>query len=141
MEQELPIYGDGMNIRDWLFVEDHCQAIERVLADGRPGETYNIGGDAERTNIDVVRTICRLLDIRRPRRSGLYEELVRFVPDRPGHDRRYAIDAGKIRNELGWRPAHDFEAGISRTVDWYLTHQAWVSRILDGGYRMERLGT
>lgn len=139
--QELPVYGDGMNIRDWLFVEDHCHAIERVLTAGRPGETYNIGGDAERTNIDVVRTICRLLDERRPRQQGPHEELVRFVRDRPGHDRRYAIDAGKIRDELGWHPSHDFESGIARTVDWYLAHQGWVRHILDGGYRMERLGS
>jgi dTDP-glucose 4,6-dehydratase len=137
--EELPVYGDGRNIRDWLFVEDHCEAIFTVLARGRVGETYNVGGDSERMNIDVVHAICDLLDARlpaaRPRR-----ELVRFVRDRPGHDRRYAIDASKIHHELGWKPRHDFAGGLARTVDWYLNHQPWVSGILDGSYRMERLG-
>jgi dTDP-glucose 4,6-dehydratase len=137
--EALPVYGDGRNIRDWLFVEDHCEAIFAVLADGRPGETYNVGGDSERMNIDVVHAICDLLDERmpaeRPRR-----ELVRFVRDRPGHDRRYAIDASKLQTELGWRPRHDFTQGLERTIDWYLANQPWVASILDGSYRMERLG-
>ncbi|SEP05779.1 dTDP-glucose 4,6-dehydratase [Luteibacter sp. UNC138MFCol5.1] len=137
--EDLPVYGDGHNVRDWLFVEDHCEAIFAVLTGGRPGDTYNVGGDSERANIDVVHAVCDLLDARmpgpRPRR-----ELVRFVRDRPGHDRRYAIDAGKIRRELGWRPRHDFASGLERTIDWYLANQAWVAGILDGSYRMERLG-
>jgi dTDP-glucose 4,6-dehydratase len=139
--EALPIYGDGMNIRDWLFVEDHCEAIEMALFKGHRGETYNIGGDAERTNIEVVRTLCRLLDERRPRGQGSYQEQIAFVKDRPGHDRRYAIDAGKMRTELGWQPRHGFEEGMARTVDWYLANQPWVDAILDGSYRMERLGT
>jgi dTDP-glucose 4,6-dehydratase len=137
--EELPVYGDGRNIRDWLFVEDHCEAIFAVLAGGRTGETYNVGGDSERMNIDVVHAICDLIDERlpaaRPRR-----ELVRFVRDRPGHDRRYAIDASKLKGELGWRPRHDFTQGLARTIDWYLANQPWVVGILDGSYRMERLG-
>jgi dTDP-glucose 4,6-dehydratase len=137
--EELPVYGDGRNVRDWLFVEDHCEAIFAALARGRPGETYNVGGDSERMNIDVVHAICDQLDARlpveKPRR-----ELVRFVRDRPGHDRRYAIDASKIRNELGWHPKHDFTSGLARTIDWYLANQPWVAGILDGSYRMERLG-
>jgi dTDP-glucose 4,6-dehydratase len=138
--QELPVYGDGMNIRDWLFVEDHCDAIERVLARGRVGETYNVGGNAERTNIDVVRTICRLLDERRPRTVGSYTEQIAFVRDRPGHDRRYAINASKLENELGWRPGHDFTSGMACTLDWYLENEAWVESILNGSYLLERLG-
>ena len=137
----LPIYGDGQNIRDWLFVEDHCRALRRVLADGRPGETYNIGGNCEQKNIDVVKTICRAVDELRP---GLphspCESLITFVADRPGHDRRYAIDAGKIRRELGWRPEHDFASGISRTVEWYLDNPQWIARVGSGAYRRERLG-
>ena len=138
--EDLPIYGDGLNIRDWLFVEDHCEAIAQVLEGGRIGETYNVGGDSERSNIDVVKTICALLDERRPKASGKYEDQIRFVRDRPGHDRRYAIDASKLRGELGWTPRHDFTSGMARTVDWYLANQAWVGGILDGSYRMERLG-
>ena len=137
--EPLPVYGDGMNIRDWLFVEDHCEAIETVLANGRPGETYNVGGDAEQTNIEVVRTLCRLLAERRPGAKPR-EELIHFVRDRPGHDRRYAIDASKLRKELDWTPKHDFLSGIATTVDWYLANQSWVQGILDGSYRMERLG-
>jgi dTDP-glucose 4,6-dehydratase len=137
--EELPVYGDGRNVRDWLFVEDHCEAIFAVLAGGRPGETYNVGGDSERMNIDVVHAICDLLDERVPV-AGSRRELVRFVRDRPGHDRRYAIDASKLQGELGWRPRHDFTQGLSRTIDWYLANQPWVSGILDGSYRMERLG-
>ncbi|MGY3232372.1 dTDP-glucose 4,6-dehydratase [Luteibacter sp. HA06] len=137
--EPLPVYGDGLNVRDWLFVEDHCEAIEAVLAGGRVGETYNVGGDAEQTNIDVVRTICRLLDERRPRATP-YESQIQFVRDRPGHDRRYAIDASKLSSELGWKPRHDFTSGMAATVDWYLANQYWVAGILDGSYRMERLG-
>ncbi len=137
----LPVYGDGRNVRDWLYVLDHCRAIQRVLALGRPGEVYNIGGDAERENIQVVRTILKLIDERAPLPGGTSREsLISYVKDRPGHDRRYAIDAGKIKRELGWRPLESFESGMARTVDWYLAHQAWVARIADGSYRGERLG-
>lgn len=139
--EPLPVYGDGLNIRDWLYVGDHCAAIKRVLERGRVGETYNVGGNAERTNIDVVRTICSLLDAHRPLPSGKpHESLITFVKDRPGHDRRYAIDASKLQRELGWQPAQTFETGIAQTVDWYLSNQTWVQRVLDGSYRMERLG-
>ncbi len=139
--EPLPIYGDGRNVRDWLYVEDHCHAIQRALEAGRPGETYNVGGNAERENIVVVKTLCALLDERRPREDGKpRESQITFVRDRPGHDRRYAIDAGKIETELGWRPRQDFDSGMARTVDWYLANQAWVDRVLDGSYRMQRLG-
>ncbi|GAP65019.1 dTDP-glucose 4,6-dehydratase RfbB [Mizugakiibacter sediminis] len=139
--EPLPVYGDGRNVRDWLYVGDHCAAILRVLEAGRVGETYNVGGDAERENIQVVKTICALLDERRPLAGGRrHESLITYVKDRPGHDRRYAIDASKLQRELGWRPTQSFESGIARTVDWYLAHQAWVRRVLDGSYRMERLG-
>ncbi|GAB6195212.1 dTDP-glucose 4,6-dehydratase [Lysobacter xanthus] len=139
--EPLPVYGDGRNVRDWLFVGDHCTAIARVLEAGRVGETYNVGGNAERENIEVVRAICRLLDARRPLADGrARESLITFVADRPGHDRRYAIDASKIERELGWSPTLTFEEGIERTVDWYLQHQPWVDRVLDGSYRLERIG-
>ncbi|MBN8482009.1 MAG: dTDP-glucose 4,6-dehydratase [Xanthomonadales bacterium] len=139
--EALPVYGDGRNIRDWLYVKDHCAAILRVLEIGRVGEVYNVGGDAERENIHVVKTICALLDERRPLADGRRREsLITHVRDRPGHDRRYAIDATKIKRELGWRQTESFESGIARTVDWYLAEQAWVQRVLDGSYRMERLG-
>lgn len=139
--EPLPIYGDGSNVRDWLHVEDHCEAIRTVLAKGRVGEVYNVGGDAERTNIEVVNTICALLDQRRPREDGKPRaSQITFVADRPGHDRRYAVDSSKAQAELGWRPRVDFDAGIARTVDWYLANQTWVDRVLDGSYRMERLG-
>ncbi|HET6436109.1 MAG TPA: dTDP-glucose 4,6-dehydratase [Xanthomonadaceae bacterium] len=140
--EPLPIYGDGRNVRDWLYVGDHCAAIRAVLAGGRVGETYNVGGNAERENIEVVHAICRLLDERRPRSDGQpRSSQITYVADRPGHDRRYAIDAGKLERELGWKPAHSFEQGIADTVDWYLGHQEWVSRVLDGSYRLERIGT
>ena len=140
--EPLPVYGDGRNVRDWLYVGDHCAAIRAVLARGRVGETYNVGGDAEKQNIDVVRTICALLDERRPRPDGRPRAgQITFVADRPGHDRRYAIDASKLARELGWAPAHSFEQGIAQTVDWYLAHQDWVARVLDGSYRLERIGT
>jgi dTDP-glucose 4,6-dehydratase len=139
--EPLPVYGDGRNVRDWLYVADHCSAIRAVLGGGRVGETYNVGGDAEMRNIDVVTTICALLDARRPREDGQPRaSQVTYVADRPGHDRRYAIDASKLKRELGWRPAHSFEQGIADTVDWYLAHQAWVQRVLDGSYRLERIG-
>ncbi|MGJ7902216.1 dTDP-glucose 4,6-dehydratase [Lysobacter sp. 1R34A] len=139
--EPLPVYGDGLNVRDWLFVGDHCAAISRVLEAGRIGETYNVGGDAERANIVVVKTICALLDERRPLADGrARESLITYVADRPGHDRRYAIDAGKLKSELGWAPTVTFEEGIARTVDWYLDNQAWVQRVLDGSYRLERIG-
>ena len=139
--EPLPVYGDGKNVRDWLYVGDHCSAIRAVLARGRPGETYNVGGDAERQNIEVVETICALLDERRPRADGKpRKSQIAFVKDRPGHDRRYAIDASKLQGELGWKPAHTFERGIADTVDWYLGHQDWVQRVLDGSYRLERIG-
>lgn len=140
--EPLPVYGDGKNVRDWLYVGDHCNAIRTVLEGGRVGETYNVGGDAERQNIEVVKTICALLDARRPRADGAKRESqITFVADRPGHDRRYAIDADKLKNELGWKPEHTFEQGIADTVDWYLAHQAWVERVTDGSYRLERIGT
>jgi len=137
----LPVYGDGLNVRDWLYVGDHCAAIRRVLESGRVGETYNVGGDAERQNIEVVKVICALLDERRPRADGLpRESQIAYVKDRPGHDRRYAIDASKLKRELGWAPTVRFEQGIARTVDWYLDNTDWVQRVLDGSYRMERIG-
>jgi dTDP-glucose 4,6-dehydratase len=132
----LPIYGDGQQIRDWLYVGDHCSAIRRVLAAGRPGEVYNIGGSSEKANLDVVHTLCRMLDEERPRADGkAYAEQITYVKDRPGHDRRYAIDARKIHHELGWSPAETFETGIRRTVRWYLDHQPWVANVTSGGYR------
>ena len=140
--EPLPVYGDGRNVRDWLFVKDHCTAIRRVLEAGRVGETYNVGGDAERENIHVVRTLCALLDARRPRADGQpRESQITYVKDRPGHDRRYAIDASKIQGELGWAPTVSFEQGMAATVDWYLANEAWVKRVLDGSYRLERIGT
>lgn len=139
--KSLPVYGNGSNIRDWLHVADHCTAIQRVLEAGRPGETYNIGGESERQNLDVVRTICALLDRLSPRSDGVARETqIEFVRDRPGHDQRYAIDATKIATELGWRPAHTFEQGLEDTIRWYLGNQAWTDRVLSGDYRMERLG-
>jgi dTDP-glucose 4,6-dehydratase len=137
----LPVYGDGNNVRDWLFVEDHCSAIRAVLQNGRVGETYNIGGNSERTNIDVVTTICDLVDEMRPealrREAGAAgrRRLITFVGDRPGHDRRYAIDAGKLARELGWKPAEQFETGLRKTVRWYLDHAAWVESVRTGAYR------
>ena len=120
----LPVYGDGLNVRDWLYVLDHCAALREVLARGRPGEAYNVGGDAEMKNIDLVRTLCALLDDAKPRTGGSYASLITFVKDRPGHDRRYAIDGGKIRRELGWRPQESFQSGLKKTVRWYLDRVA-----------------
>jgi dTDP-glucose 4,6-dehydratase len=131
----LPVYGDGRNVRDWLFVEDHCEAIRRVLENGRPGETYNVGGNSERANIDVVTTICDLVDEMRPGHGRSRRSLITYVADRPGHDRRYAIDASKIMNELGWKPAEQFESGLRKTVRWYLENDAWVNNVRTGAYR------
>ena len=139
--EALPVYGDGKQVRDWLFVRDHCSAIRTVLEKGRVGETYNVGGNSEKQNIEVVQAICALLDQRRPREDGKpRESQIAFVADRPGHDRRYAIDASKLRDELGWEPKYTFERGIAETVDWYLANQDWVNRVLDGSYRLERIG-
>jgi dTDP-glucose 4,6-dehydratase len=139
--EALPVYGDGRQVRDWLFVADHCEAIRIVLAKGRVGETYNVGGNSEKQNIEVVKAICALLDQRRPREDGKpRESQIAHVADRPGHDRRYAIDASKLRDELGWEPQYTFERGIAETVDWYLANQDWVNRVLDGSYRLERIG-
>ena len=139
--ESLPIYGDGGNVRDWLYVEDHCRAIWRVLEAGKPGEVYNIGGDSEKTDLEVVDAVCALLDALSPdspyRPHGA---LKTFVPDRPGHDRRYAIDAGKLNRQLGWSPRESFETGLRRTVQWYLDHPDWSRRVMDGSYRGERLG-
>ncbi len=132
----LPIYGDGLQVRDWLYVSDHCSALRRVLEAGVPGETYNIGGDNQKTNIEVVRTICTLLDAKRPRADGAsYATQITHVADRPGHDRRYAIDPRKLSGELGWRPAEAFESGLAKTVDWYLANEAWVTDVTSGAYR------
>ena len=139
--EPLPVYGDGLNVRDWLFVDDHARALQAVFERGRPGETYNVGGGAERTNIDVVRTICGVLDEIRPRADGArYADQITFVSDRPGHDRRYAIDSSKIRDELGWEPAASFEQGIAETVRWYLENETWWRDILESRYATERLG-
>ena len=131
----LPIYGDGQNVRDWLYVTDHASAIRAVLAGGRLGETYNIGGWNEMTNLDIVHTVCELLDELRPDAAGSYKRLITYVKDRPGHDRRYAIDARKIERELGWRPAETFATGIRKTIAWYLDHPEWVARVQSGAYR------
>ena len=132
----LPIYGDGMQVRDWLYVEDHCKAIMRVLDAGRLGETYNVGGWNEKPNIEVVRTLCALLDELQPRADGQsYASQMTFVKDRPGHDRRYAIDARKLERELGWRPEETFETGLRKTVQWYLAHADWVEEVTSGSYR------
>ncbi len=130
----LPVYGDGQQVRDWLYVSDHCAAIRRVLEAGRPGETYNIGGGAERANLDVVRKICSLLDGFRPKAGAKHDDLITFVTDRPGHDRRYAIDYSKIGAELGWGPGESFESGLERTVRWYLDHADWVHGVQTGEY-------
>jgi dTDP-glucose 4,6-dehydratase len=137
----LPVYGDGQNVRDWLYVEDHCRALVAALAHGRPGEVYNIGGNSERTNLSMVQSLCAAVDELcpdLPQRPT--SKLLSFVPDRPGHDRRYAIDASKARRELGWEPRQDLESGLRLTVQWYLDHRAWVERVTSGVYRRERLG-
>lgn len=139
--QDLPVYGDGSNVRDWLYVDDHVSALLAAVGSGTPGETYLIGGNSERTNLDVVQTICRLLDEMRPRQGGgSYADQITFVRDRPGHDFRYAIDSTKISRELGWAPRETFETGMAKTVRWYLDNPTWWQPILDGTYRGERLG-
>ncbi|HVW57983.1 MAG TPA: dTDP-glucose 4,6-dehydratase [Rhizobiaceae bacterium] len=140
-EKPLPVYGAGANVRDWLFVEDHARALELIATRGAPGESYNVGGRSERTNLDVVETICRVLDGKKPRANGQsYKALISFVTDRPGHDRRYAIDASKIERELGWKPSVTFEEGLARTVDWYLENEWWWGPIRKERYAGERLG-
>ena len=137
----LPIYGKGNQIRDWLYVEDHARALYKVVTEGKVGETYNIGGHNEKQNIEVVKTICHILDELKPQANGqLYESLITFVKDRPGHDLRYAIDARKIANELNWTPTETFDSGIRKTVEWYLSNMDWCSRVQDGSYQRERLG-
>ena len=139
--KSLPIYGDGLNIRDWLFVEDHCRALQMVLERAAPGETYNIGANCERTNLDVVRRICQLIDeVRTDLPHGASEELIQFVAERPGHDRRYAIDANKIRSEIGWKPRHNFDSALAFTVRWYLENKSWVNRVTNGMHRIQRQG-
>jgi len=147
--RELPIYGDGGNVRDWLYVEDHCEGIASVLDRGRPGEKYNMGGNAERSNLQIVDALCDELERVLPagdnpalsaRGVASYRDLKTFVPDRPGHDRRYAVDAGRMQRELGWRPRHDLAAGLASTVRWYLDHRAWCEAVQSGAYRRERLG-
>jgi dTDP-glucose 4,6-dehydratase len=139
-EQSLPIYGDGQNIRDWLYVEDHARALTLVIEHGEIGHAYNIGCRSERTNVDVVTSICRLLDDMRPSDNGPRERLIAFVADRPGHDLRYAIDPSKIERQLGWKPTHSFETGLAKTVRWFVDHQSWWRAILDRGYQAERIG-
>jgi dTDP-glucose 4,6-dehydratase len=137
----LPVYGDGQNIRDWLYVEDHCHAIRRVLAKSAVGETYNVGGNCERTNMQIVHAICDTVDRLKPGlKHAPCRGLIKFVPDRPGHDRRYAIDASKIERDLGWTPREVFETGLERTVRWYLDNPTWVERVTSGKYQGERLG-
>jgi len=132
----LPIYGDGLNVRDWLYVGDHCQALRIILSKGQAGEVYNIGGRNERTNIDVVRTICTILDELKPASDGKpYASLITYIKDRPGHDRRYAIDARKIERDLGWKPGENFETGIQKTVQWYLDNMKWVEIVTSGKYQ------
>jgi len=139
--EPLPIYGDGGNVRDWLYVEDHCRAIGRVLEAGRPGEVYNVGGNGERTNLQLIDALCALLDELLPDSPQRpHARLKSFVPDRPGHDRRYAIDARKLQTELGWHPTESFESGLRRTVQWYLEHSDWVRQAMDGSYLGQRLG-
>ncbi|MBC3810593.1 dTDP-glucose 4,6-dehydratase [Undibacterium aquatile] len=132
--KDLPVYGDGQQVRDWLFVTDHCAAIRRVLEDGRLGETYNVGGWNEQTNLSVVHTICDLLDELQPKAQGSYRDQIKHITDRPGHDRRYAIDARKIERELGWKPAETFTTGLRKTVEWYLANDAWVAQVQSGDY-------
>lgn len=138
--QSLPVYGTGQNVRDWLYVGDHCRAIERIVRAGTAGRTYNIGGLNEWANLDIVQLICDLLQQKRPAASSSYRDLITFVTDRPGHDLRYAIDATRIRSELGWEPQHTFRSGLSRTIDWYLENTAWLQAIAARGYQGQRLG-
>jgi len=138
--ESLPVYGDGKNIRDWLFVTDHCKAIETVLKKGKIGEVYNVGGNEEKQNIEVVHTLCDILDEVAPNSGKSRRDLITFVKDRPGHDQRYAIDSSKLQNELGWKPEETFESGIRKTVKWYLDNKTWCDRVLDGSYQGQRLG-
>ena len=141
MGETLPVYGDGLHARDWLYVDDHCDALEKVLEKGKPGEVYNIGGNNEETNLNLVNILCKILDDLIPHSPFKpHKSLIKFVEDRPGHDRRYAIDAGKIKRELGWEPTETISTGLQKTVQWYLDHPEWVERIMSGGYRGERLG-
>ncbi len=138
--QALPVYGDGSNVRDWLFVDDHARALVTVLERAAPGETYNIGGNSERSNLEVVEAVCAGLDARRPRAAGSHRQLITFVADRPGHDWRYAIDAGKLQRDFGWQPLETFASGLDRTLEWYLANEEWCQRVESGAYRGERLG-
>ena len=139
-EKSMPVYGDGLNVRDWLYVDDHAQALALVLQRGVPGETYNIGGRNERTNKEIVEAVCDILDELAPRGNGTRRDLIEYVIDRPGHDRRYAVDPAKIERELGWRPTVMFETGVRKTVDWYLNNRSWWKPIIDGRYKPERIG-
>jgi dTDP-glucose 4,6-dehydratase len=140
-EKTLPVYGKGENIRDWLYVDDHCAAINNIIEQGNIGETYNVGGNNEIKNIDIVKTICNLLDNTRPSENlKSYQELITFVKDRPGHDFRYAIDSSKLQNKLGWTPKETFEMGIRKTIDWYLDNKTWWQDIQNNTYQQERLG-
>ena len=149
--KKLPVYGDGMNVRDWLYVEDHCRAIFSIMKAGRTGETYNIGGENEQPNIRIVNRVCEVLEELYPLKEntfirdlgqgiGSYKELITYVKDRPGHDRRYAINCDKLKRELGWKPGISFEEGIRETVRWYLDHPQWINRVTSGAYQRERLG-
>jgi dTDP-glucose 4,6-dehydratase len=138
--EPLPVYGDGKNIRDWLYVEDHCRAIECVIAKGQIGEVYNVGGNEEKQNIEVVNTLCDILDDLRPQVGKSRRDLITYVRDRPGHDQRYAIDSSKLQNNLGWQPQESFNSGIAKTVQWYLNNKQWSDRVLDGSYKGQRLG-
>ena len=139
-EEPLPVYGDGSNVRDWLYVEDHVKALWIAVTQGSPGETYNIGGDSEKSNLELVHTLCDTLDELRPRVNGSYRDLIQFVTDRPGHDFRYAIDASKIKNALDWNPSLTFDQGLRSTIEWYLENEGWWKPIIEGTYQLERLG-
>ena len=139
--EKMPIYGDGKNVRDWIYVQDHCDALIKILENGKPGEVYNIGGESEKSNIYVVQTICKILDEIYPNHNGeSYQQQINFVDDRPGHDFRYAVDISKVKREIGWEPAETFEAGIMKTIKWYLDNKEWYRSIQDGSYKGERLG-
>ena len=141
MNESIPVYGSGSNVRDWLYVDDHARALLLILKKGLSGRTYNVGGAAERTNLSVVQAVCHCLDQRQPRKNGnSYADLISFVPDRPGHDFRYAIDSARIQNELGWQPQETFLSGLEKTVQWYLDHQDWVTAVLGTQYYGQRLG-
>ncbi|OEK06782.1 dTDP-glucose 4,6-dehydratase [Roseivirga misakiensis] len=139
-EESIPVYGQGDNIRDWLFVNDHVKALWKILCEGRPGETYNIGGNNEKTNLEVVLSICAILDELRPKPEGIFSDQISFVKDRPGHDFRYAIDSAKLQNELNWNPDETFESGIRKTVEWYLSNEDWCQAVSQGSYDLQRLG-